>query len=417
MKLSTSIDWSRYRLTPFRIIAIFALMLVMEAGVSVAQFSSAREGVLPGGAAVGGDFIAFYAAGHAALEGDAAATYTRETFEEKLKEVGPPLERFGLTWQYPPTYFFAVIPFALLGFIPGYLLWTGGTALGFFAALRGAGYRGLILFAIFAAPATFQAAITGQNGFLTAALITLAALYPDKRPVVAGLAAALLTVKPQLGLLIPIAYLAGGCWRAFFTAAIGSVALALASYGAFGAETWAAFAEGARAASDNLAAGLMPIYKMGTPYSAARYAGLPAEIASVFQIVFALGGAALVGVVWRRVREADLRAAVLASCVFLAAPYAYYYEFVILALPAAVLAKRGMEHGWLRFEAVALSLMFALPLFTTSSSHEGGISLGFIIVLITVANVIRRVAHEEPDALRASARKVEAGFRQADATN
>ncbi|MEL7239255.1 MAG: hypothetical protein AAGK78_10360, partial [Planctomycetota bacterium] len=41
-----------------------------------------------------------------------------------------------------------------------------------------------------------------------------------------GLAAALLTIKPQLGVLLPIAYLAGGYWRAFFYAAFGSIAFA-----------------------------------------------------------------------------------------------------------------------------------------------------------------------------------------------
>jgi hypothetical protein len=70
--------------------------------------------------------------------------------------------------------------------------------------------------------------------------------------------------------LIPIAYIAGGCWRAFFTAAIGALALAAASVAAFGVESWQAFIGGALGASDNLATGLLPLYKMVTPFAALR---------------------------------------------------------------------------------------------------------------------------------------------------
>lgn len=395
-----SIDWSRYRLTRLRVVAVSATMLVLVVGVSVAQFSQARDNILPGGATIGGDYVAFYAAAHALREGDAAAIYDLPAFEEKLHEHGPPKDRFGLAWQYPPTYFFLVAPLAFLGFIPGYIAWTGGTAAAYFATMRAAGFRGLFLLVILAAPSTFHAAITGQNGFLTAALIAIAALYADKRPVIAGLAAALLTVKPQLGLLLPVAYLAGGCWRAFIVAALGAAGLALTSAFVFGTETWLAFLGAVPAVSDRLASGAMPLFKMTTPFAAARYAGLPVWAAMVFYAGFAVAAGGAVALVWRRLREAELRAAMLVAGVFLVAPYGFYYEMIVLALPIAILAKRGLARGWLPFEQAALTLAIALPLFLPGDAHRAGVSLGLPVILLVAANVVRRVAHDYPDTFR-----------------
>jgi hypothetical protein len=387
-------DPARYRLTRLRVVAICAILLATAISVAVAQFSSARDLILPAGAPVGGDYVAFHVAAHESANGRAAALYDAASFEAKLKELGPPKERYGLTWQYPPTYFFVIAPLALFAFIPGYVLWTGIGAAAFFASLRAIGLGGVILFVILAAPSTFHAVITGQNGFLTAALLAIAAFLPDKRPIAAGLAAALLTVKPQLGILIPIAYLAGGCWRAFFVAAAGAIALGVASVAVFGIGAWAAFFDAALGAASNVASGAMPLYKMATPYAAARLAGFAPEWAGVVQAIFILAAVAVVAIVWRRVKDADLRAAVLCAGVFLAAPYAYYYEFVILALPAAIIAKRAMESGWLRYEQIVLALIFIVPLALPGEAKRAGFSIGFVLVLVVAGCVLRRVRHQ-----------------------
>ena len=117
------IDWRRYRLTHFRVAAICSGLLAIAVFVSVQQFTAAEENVLPGGAPVGGDFVAFYGAAIAASEGDAAQMYDYPAFEAQLQRVGPPLDEFKLTWQYPPTYFLIILPFAFLPFIPGYIAW------------------------------------------------------------------------------------------------------------------------------------------------------------------------------------------------------------------------------------------------------------------------------------------------------
>lgn len=399
LRLAGPIDWSRCRLTRFRVIAACALLLATSLGVAFFQYSNAKDYVLPAGTTLGGDYVAFYAAAKEAAAGRIEGLYDAESFEARLKEHGPPRERYGLTWQYPPTYLFVILPLAAMGFAPGYVFWTGAGAAGFFASLRSAGFKGVFLFVILAAPSTFHAAITGQNGFLTAALLILAAFHAEKRPIIAGLAAALLTVKPQLGVLLPIAFLAGGCWRAFLVAAIGTLALGAASLAVFGADAWSAFLDGARAASGNLAGARFPLYKMATPFAAARLIGLNESASLAFQIVCTLTAAGAVALVWRRVREADLRAAILCASVFLAAPYGYYYEFVILALPVAVLARRGLETGWLRYEQIILPVIFALPLFLPGEAKESGLPYWFFLMLMVWGSVLRRIAHDAPGAL------------------
>ncbi|MEL7489792.1 MAG: glycosyltransferase family 87 protein [Pseudomonadota bacterium] len=395
----SEIDWSRYRLTPTRIIFICGLLLSIAVGVSIIQFSQSRENILPGGAPVGGDYVAFYGAAVAVKDGDAAKTYDYAAFETHLLEVGPPRGSYTLTWQYPPTYFLIIAPLAFLPFIAGYIAWTGGTAALYFAALQQAKVRWLFLFVILSAPSTFHAIITGQNGFLTATLLLIAALYPDKRPIIAGLAAALLTVKPQIGVLLPIAYIAAGCWRAFFIAATGSILFAMSTVGFFGIGIWEAFLVGADEASHRLQNGILPLYKMVTPYAWLKYSGAPLSVAIAGHTLCALIAVFAVTRVWLRVPDHELRAAALGAAVFIVAPYGYYYEMIILAFPIAILAKRGLENGWLRFEEISLALMFIGPMMMPGQEKRVGVSVGFLCVALVAASVFRRIEHDYPGTL------------------
>src|SRR5258706_16321345 len=73
--------------------------------------------------------------------------------------------------------------------------------------------RGALLLAL-AAPAVFVNAVRGQNGTWTAALCGGGLSLLERRPLLAGGLLGLLIYKPQLGLLIPVALLAGRHWRA-----------------------------------------------------------------------------------------------------------------------------------------------------------------------------------------------------------
>ncbi|PQA88129.1 glycosyltransferase family 87 protein [Hyphococcus luteus] len=366
--------------------------------VGIAQIVLAKNYITPAGPPLGGDFITFWTAAKAAVAGQATTIYDVETFREWLARLAPGGEGTRFTWQYPPTYFLII---GLLAFLPyglAYAVWTGGGFACFAAATRAAGLRGLALFLVIAAPATFQAVITGQNGFLTATLLLGATLMPDKRPLLAGACAAALTVKPQLGLLIPIAYAAGGHWRAFGYAAGGAVVFAGASVAAFGVEAWTAFFASIMTAGGNIASGVMPLFKMPTVFAALSLAGVPAPIALAFHL---LGAGAAMWATWRVWRESDnraLKAAVVCAGAFLVAPYAYYYELVIMAAPIALLAVEASREGWRRYDHLLLAGLFLVPMILPGTPTQDGFNLAFVATVLAFIFVLRRM---QPQSLTA----------------
>src|SRR5262249_58736086 len=73
------------------------------------------------------------------------------------------------------------------------------------------------IFPVLAFPAVFWALGLGQNSFLTASLFGAGTLWIDRRPIVAGVCLGALCYKPHFALLVPLALLAGGHWRALAT--------------------------------------------------------------------------------------------------------------------------------------------------------------------------------------------------------
>ena len=378
-------------LTPERVIIISLLMAMISFGVYAHAIITSENMNLQAGPPVGGDYVAFWGAARAVDQGEAAAIYEMANFEAHLLEEGPPRERYGLTWQYPPTYFFFIIPLLLFPFFLGYVAWSVSTMALFLGTMRATlKLQWLGLFMVAALPVTFNAIITGQNGFLTASLLVLAAALPDKRPIIAGVAAGLLTFKPQLGVLLPFAYLAGGYWKSFITAAVVAIAMATASVGVFGLETWQAFITSIISVSEGVSNAVYPIHKMPTVFAAFHKSGLPREAAMIVQAIAAMGAITLIIWVWRTLKDMEMRAAILCAAAYLCTPYAYYYEMTILVFPAVVLVKKAMQSGYLRGEEIALGFLWIIPMFLPGLSKIAGAQMGLATVLLLLGLLLRR---------------------------
>ena len=175
------------------------------------------------------DFITTWSAGELTLMGHAAAAYDWPTFKLVEESVlGHPFDGY-LGWPYPPTFLFVAAFLALLPYTIAFVLWVFGTFLAYLAAIRAiVGDRvGYFLAAGF--PAIVANAIVGQNGFLSAALIGGTLALMERNPICAGALLGLLTYKPHLGILFPIALLASGRWRVFVSAGVVAVLMAAAS--------------------------------------------------------------------------------------------------------------------------------------------------------------------------------------------
>lgn len=377
---------------PAKVAVIGALAVAMASfAVFFMQIALSEDYITPAKAPMGGDFAAFWTAAKAMAAGEAAEIYDPARFREWLLQIAPPKETWGLTWQYPPTYFFAIALLALLPYGFGYAVWTGTGAAIFAAAARGAGIKAEALVLLLAAPAVFQAVITGQNGFLTASALLGATMLADKRPVAAGLCAALLTMKPQLGLLLPFAYIAGGHWRAFGVAAAGTIMLAGASLAVFGTTPWLAFFDSILGAGANVESGRMPLFKMPTTYAAFSLAGFPSPAALALHAAGALAAVWATVTIWRRSDNDALKSAVVCCGAFLAAPYAYYYELVIMAVPLALLALQSAREGWRPFDHLILAALFLIPLILPGEPAKTGFNLAFAVTVLAFVFVLRRM--------------------------
>jgi hypothetical protein len=172
------------------------------------------------------DMLAFLSAARLAAQGQAASAYDWASFQMVQAEVlgtGPQAIGGLLGWLNPPHFFFAVLPLAPLGYGWAWLVWVLATAALLAAACWSVLPRAPAVVAVLAAPATLLTASVGQNGMLVAALFAWIFALLDRRPVLAGVALGLLTVKPQFGLLMPLLLVLTGRWRAFGAAAAVAV--------------------------------------------------------------------------------------------------------------------------------------------------------------------------------------------------
>ena len=327
---------------------------------------------------VGGDFFAFHTAGTMVLNGDALQAWDAAAFEAALQEKQSS-DFYGLTWQYPPAMYFMVTPLGLLPYKLGYWIWML-VGLAFLAlVLRALEVNRQYWFILLGSSIVLVTLIQGQNSLFFGGLLMLALAVPDKRPVIAGIAAGLLTLKPHLGVLIPIAYIAGGYWRSFGVAALVSVLLAGAATLVFGVDSWVAFYESLQRVENDLTSegGLYPYARMISLFSALASVGVPYGFAMGAHLILVavLGG--LVIWTWRTSLPLDMKAAIVIPACLLCSPYAYYYEMIALLFPVIVLARYGLTTWSRGLLVVAWPLVLYLP----SIQPAIPLQIGFVLTI------------------------------------
>jgi hypothetical protein len=312
---------------------------------------------------VGQDFVNFWTAGRLAFAGRIADIYAFDAFNGAIRALLPPASGF-LVFSYPPHF---LVVLATLGALP-YLV-----ALGLFHAAGIAAFAWLCVadatrgdaarFAPIAviSPIVLLVATVGQTSFLLALLFVGGLRLVPTRPVIAGAMFGLLTVKPQLGVLLPPALLLMGERRAFVSAVISTIGLVAISLALFGIEPWHDYLTVTLAYQQRVIAemsGLYPIM-MVTPYAALWQIGVPTGIAMAVHAVIAVAVAAASLHAVVRASDAGLRIAVLAIAAVIVTPYCLNYDLAIpLAATAMWLTARPAPH-WSTLAAVAA--LWALP--------------------------------------------------------
>lgn len=290
------------------------------------------------------DFIVYHAAGRALLEGNAGAIYSLAAFSDYLNlhyadYFNRKLVNFR-PFMYPPPWLLLIMPLALLGVATGYGVFMAIT--GTLAAVLVGRANFWIWMAALTSPAALWTMIAGQNAFLNVGLFYGGMRLLDRSPMAAGILLGLLSYKPQLFVLIPVALLAARRWRALAWA-IGTAAfMALASLLVFGPALWIQFLEMARESSTSQFTDQMYRHVatfMTTIQAAGRLLGVPPALATIAHLAGAL--AALI-TVWRafsRHPPGDETTAILAAGTLLVSPYLINYDLLLL-MPAALMVFR-----------------------------------------------------------------------------
>jgi hypothetical protein len=340
-----------------------------------------RDGGVPS------DFVNVWAAGKLVWQGHAASAYDWPVHKVvEVLAVGHPFDGY-FGWHYPPMFLFVAAALALLPYAASYALWVFGTFPLYLAAVRSIiGERvGYLLAAAF--PAVLSNFIVGQNGFLSTALLGASLLFIERKPVFAGMLIGLLTYKPHLGLLIPVALIAGGHWRTFAAAAVTGAIFALVSLAAFGTDTWQAFFGNIGHTSQAfLSDGWADFAKLQTTFGLARMLGAAEPLAWTLQGVVALASAAVVAMLWRSRADFEIKAAALACAALLATPYLYLYDLVVLAVPLAFLFRLGRTRGFLPYELAGIGIASLLVLIFPFVKAP----TGFAAVMVVAALIARR---------------------------
>jgi len=364
----------------------FALV-VAHAAYLAASYLQGIWLVAPDGGGVPSDFVNVWAAGRLALAGHAASAYdwpAHKLVEESA--VGHAFDGY-FGWHYPPPFLFVAAALSLLPYAISYAVWVFGTFPAYLAAIRAIiGERvGYLLAAAF--PAVLSNFIVGQNGFLTAGLVGGALVLLERQPLLAGALIGLLTYKPHLGLLFPIALVAGGHWRAFATAGIVAALMAAASWLAFGGEAWQAFvASIGHTSRAFLSDGWADWSKLQTAFGLARMFGGSEALAWNVQTIVALAAAGAVAALWRTHVAYEIKAAALGTGAMLATPYLYTYDLVVLAVPLAFLIRLGRARGFLPHEMAGIGVACLMILIFPFVKAP----VGLAAILVVAALISRR---------------------------
>ena len=298
------------------------------------------------GAPFGRDFVNYWMGGRLALDGHLDTLADLRTYNALI------VERFGHTaddffvFSYPPSLLPFLVPFGALPYLPALIAWTAVNLALLIWSVRVVSAESRPMIAAALSPATLTMIVYGQFGGALAALSILAIARASRRPMLAGLCLALISVKPQLAAVIGLLMLLIGQWRAVAWSVPGAAAVAGLSALLFGLAPWKSFIGVTlpfqvwlihEFVADHLRMTL-------SLYAAARLGGLSFIAAQAVQACFSLAAvASAVLLAWRDGLNArSLTLLLLAGIVGLA--YFQHYDLAI-ATPALSVALFARDRG------------------------------------------------------------------------
>ena len=293
------------------------------------------------------DFTNYWVGWKFALDGRHLVLFDQPEYFAYLKSLfGPDYQIHA--WSYPPHFLMLVAPLGALDYRP---------------ALRGLPAGNLVMFVLAALAFRRRYAPETSQLYLWLALVWLRAhaggshaerishqrpaplcvRLHRERPVVAGLALALLTVKPQLGFLIPLLALVDRNWTLLRWAIVFTVVLVGLSVLLFGVDSWRAYFTQVIPYQQLVMNEWYGIFlrMMPSTFGSVRTLEFTPGIAHVVQwIVSGVAFAALLRLLFV-LKDPLERVFAIVAGTFLISPYSFNYDMGAISVIAACLALRA----------------------------------------------------------------------------
>lgn len=321
-----------------------------------------------------------------------------QAFEHGI--VGAPTIHYP--FGYPPSLFFLIWPLALVSPVTSLSIWIAISLAVYAWACwhRPWGLRTVFLSLV--TPSTVAALYYAQTSLLAGALLIGGCRVVNRRPVLAGVLFGLLTVKPQYGLLLPVALMSSRQWRAMIVACVTTLGMVVASGMTFGWATWVRLPSALSVLSEMVARHPRFDHELPTVTAGLRLLGASASLVDTGQFLAAAGAAVAIWLCFRRGFTA-LGGAALMVGAFMVTPYASYYDLpmVSYAVLAVVMERHLSRDPFGIGELVVLVLAVALPLLM--AFHPLGVPWGMTTLVLLFGLIFRRIMIAEPEAIARAA--------------
>jgi hypothetical protein len=305
------------------------------------------------------DFLSFWAAGRLALHGKAAVAYN-VVWHKFMEQTATPMSGW-LPFPYPPPFLLFVTPFALFSYWIGLALWVVVTGAIYLVGVR----KWARLPYSLAHPAVPVNGWIGQNGLLTCGIFAAGLTMLATSPFAGGVVFGLLIIKPQLALLLPLAFAAGREWWAILGAALSALLLLAVGYTFFGLSSYEAFFRVLPQQAGLIASGRVPWNELASAFAFCRLIGVPKGFSLAIQAIVALLAAAVTCRAWAL--GSNNRGAVLAAATLLVPPYLFTYDSLLLIIPIGWFV-REQKHP---VALVVIWLLCLLPVVSYSGAYTG----------------------------------------------
>jgi hypothetical protein len=265
---------------------------------------------------------------------------------------------FITPYVYPPTYLFMTYFLGFMPYLIAFAVWVLATLF----------LYGTAVYTIIPRRATVIAALSpffvavnadfGHNGFIIAALFGFSLAFLERRSWLSGIFLGLLSYKPHIGLLFPLALLASRNWRALASATAAGIILGIGAEITFGSEGWLSFFHTLIDRQSTLSPDTKVPLALHSVFGLLRWVETSGLVAWGGHLIVAAIIALTVWVVWAKPIPFSLKATVLCIGSAMVPPYILFYDLCILSIAVAFLVRDGMSRGFLPGERIVILTCF-----------------------------------------------------------